>query len=44
MAISFTFNIGEYCAQYVYSMGQDVFDQVMQVPLQVQGRNLCDGK
>ena len=26
MTISFTFNIGEYCAEYVYSMDQDVFE------------------
>ena len=41
MAISSTSNIDEYCAQYVYPMGQDASDQVMQVPLRVQGCSLC---
>ena len=31
MAISSTSNIDEYCVQYVYPMGQDASDQVMQV-------------
>ena len=33
LAISSTSNIDEYSAQYVYPMGQDAFDQVMQAPL-----------